>query len=504
MTGPRSQTFFFAIFSEFWYRVPVRRTEKNRTLLILKGRNMDSDPQSHQEKKTALLSRPTVIPGVLFLVAIGIMAHGSQEGSLSMVLSLSLAGLALLFYAWFDRSRLRALRTLEGTNEALRKKNATLEKAEEKVRNIVSATPLGMFIYELKPDGRLIFSDANPAADAVLGVDCKQFIGKTIEEAFPPLAETEVPDRYRRAAEEGVFWHTEQIDYDFEQIKGAFDVYAFQTTPGVMAVMFTDITERKRTEAELARYRTDLEERVEERTSELKQAQEQLIASERLAALGRFAGSVAHEIRNPIAVISNSAYFLKRKVPGDDGKVVSHLDEISSQVHRTTEIIDSMLRLSRMEAPSKKRHDLVEIVRSSLERIQIPDNVSVTIEAPAEPLLAEADREQLTIAFKNMIKNAVQAMESGGTLTVSGREVEDNGTPLAEIRFIDSGPGIGPHDLKRIFEPLFTTKSFGIGFGLSIVRTIVERHGGTVYAASESGEGATLAVRLPRRKRKEM
>lgn len=105
---------------------------------------------------------------------------------------------------------------------------------------------MGIHFYELDATGRLVFAGANPAADRLLGVDNAQFIGKTIEEAFPPLAATELPARYRAAAATGVAWSTEQIDYDDEKIRGAFEVHAFQTGPRRMAVIFSDITQRLR------------------------------------------------------------------------------------------------------------------------------------------------------------------------------------------------------------------------------------------------------------------
>lgn len=106
-------------------------------------------------------------------------------------------------------------------------------------------SPLGMHFYKLNNDDQLIFVGTNPAADKLLGVDNSQFIGKTIEEAFPLLMQTEVPGRYRDAAKKGISWSIEQIDYDDNQIKGAFEVRAFQTTPGNMVAVFADITERK-------------------------------------------------------------------------------------------------------------------------------------------------------------------------------------------------------------------------------------------------------------------
>ena len=126
-----------------------------------------------------------------------------------------------------------------------------LRESEEKFRNIVNSSPMGIHIYKLEPDGRLILTGANPAADAILGINNTQFFGKTIEEAFPPLVNTEVPGRFRRACVKGETWQAEQIDYEDKQIKGAFEVHAFQTAPGTMAAMFLDITHRKQTEDKL-------------------------------------------------------------------------------------------------------------------------------------------------------------------------------------------------------------------------------------------------------------
>ncbi len=129
--------------------------------------------------------------------------------------------------------------------------NAALRTSETQFRNLVEASPMGVHMYELTGDDRLVFTGANAAADRILGVDNSLFLGKTLEEAFPPLADTEIPNRYRIAARDGLGWQTEQVDYEHESIRGAFEVYAFQTAPMRMAAMFVDITERKRIDDEL-------------------------------------------------------------------------------------------------------------------------------------------------------------------------------------------------------------------------------------------------------------
>ncbi len=127
----------------------------------------------------------------------------------------------------------------------------SLKKSEQRFRSTVESSPAGMHFYNLMDDGHLVFSGANKAADKILGVDNSIFIGKTIEDAFPLLTHTEIPDRYRKVASNGELWTTEQVEYDGNDIKGVFEVTAFRTEPGRMAAMFFDISERKRAEAAL-------------------------------------------------------------------------------------------------------------------------------------------------------------------------------------------------------------------------------------------------------------
>ncbi len=123
-----------------------------------------------------------------------------------------------------------------------------LRESERRFRNIVESSPMGVFLYQLQSDGRLVFAAANPAANEILGVNASGFIGKTIEEAFPPLADTEIPSRYRAAAAHGHSWHTDDLGYDHGGAEGAYEVSAFQTAPNEVAVMFADVTERTRAE----------------------------------------------------------------------------------------------------------------------------------------------------------------------------------------------------------------------------------------------------------------
>jgi PAS domain S-box-containing protein len=140
---------------------------------------------------------------------------------------------------------------LQGQYEELAKGEKRIRASEEQLRNVIDFSPIGMHFYALHDDDTLVFTGANPAADAILGVDHHQFVGKTIEDAFPILTGTEIPAQYRQVARTGEVWHTDQVTYEGETIRGAFAVTAFRVRPGNMAAMFSDITERKRTEQAL-------------------------------------------------------------------------------------------------------------------------------------------------------------------------------------------------------------------------------------------------------------
>ncbi|MDR4509783.1 MAG: ATP-binding protein [Candidatus Brocadiaceae bacterium] len=233
-----------------------------------------------------------------------------------------------------------------------------------------------------------------------------------------------------------------------------------------------------------------------------KEMEEKILLSERLAVLGKVSGSISHEIRNPLGVIDSSAYYLQMRLQDADEKTITHLSRIKTQVKKASEIIQSLLDVARMKEPLKISQNIVECIEDSLRVAHIPRKVKIIRRITTNTCIVEADKTQLAMVFENIVTNAIQAMEDGGTLTISLEMVTDDisGDSIAEICFQDTGPGIAPENKNKIFEPLFSTKTNGIGFGLTLCKMIIERHGGTITVHSEKGKGANFIIRLRTRK----
>lgn len=250
----------------------------------------------------------------------------------------------------------------------------------------------------------------------------------------------------------------------------------------------------KQTEAALQQHRDHLEEIVTERTLQLHKTQENLLIAEHLAILGQLAGSISHEIRNPLNVISSSAYYLKMKLNDNDVKFKEHIGRIEAEVKRSTAIIDSLLSLSGMKEPYKAELNLIAVLNNVISALDISDSLEVIKEIPREIIHIHADKEQLSMIFHNLIKNAVEAMNNHGLLKI---KVVKEKEQYVKIIFVDNGPGIEAENMEKIFQPLFTTKARGIGFGLSICKMIVEKHKGDISIRSELGKETVVTVRLP-------
>ncbi len=258
------------------------------------------------------------------------------------------------------------------------------------------------------------------------------------------------------------------------------------------SLLFGDLARAKE---ELEQWNLHLESKVRERTQELQDAQKQLLNAERMATIGELAGSFAHELRNPLGVLQNSAYYLSSTLRYSNTKIERHLSTMKEQISRAENIISSLLDFSRANEPSLRKIDLNEQIEEALSTASIPEGVEVITRLDSTTTLA-ADPSQIQTTLRNLICNAVQAMPTGGRLTLETATAED----LVQVRISDTGVGIPEDQLATVFRPLFTTKSWGLGIGLTVAKKFVEGHGGTLGVQSTPKTGSTFTVTLPLRK----
>jgi signal transduction histidine kinase len=220
-------------------------------------------------------------------------------------------------------------------------------------------------------------------------------------------------------------------------------------------------------------------------------------AAERLATIGQVAGGVAHELRNPLNVIKTSVYYLRNARNTSPEKQQAHLERIDRQVSVADGVIMALNSFARLPLPELTPIELRPLLQESLESNPLPGNIRINVELPAELPPVLGDRGQLVIVFGNLIRNARDAMPEGGQLSISAEvNAEEVGITVG-----DDGGGISPENLGRIMEPLYTTKSRGIGLGLAITRAIIEKHSGRLNVSSEPGNGARFTVHLTKGRR---
>lgn len=215
--------------------------------------------------------------------------------------------------------------------------------------------------------------------------------------------------------------------------------------------------------------------------------------AERLATIGKVAGGIGHELRNPLSVIKTSIYYLLKADNASEEKRKAHLERIGRQVDVATQVITALNDFARLPQPVLEAVPVQSCLREAIELNPLPRVIEVDWDFPNENLAMYCDPAQLEIVFGNLIRNARDAMPDGGVLSL--RACRDQDTAAIVVR--DSGNGIPADVLPYIFEPLYTTKAKGIGLGLSISRDIVERHQGTITVTSQPHLGTTVTLRLP-------
>jgi len=248
-----------------------------------------------------------------------------------------------------------------------------------------------------------------------------------------------------------------------------------------------------------------------ERLRENRKLEERLNEAEKLSLLGRFASTVAHEVRNSLNFINLSIDQIRAKhvavlpaQPGDERaarELQRNLVNIKDEVSRLNHLVNDFLAAGRQTPPHLAACDLWQTLRQAValvEKQAHQQNVTLHIELPSEAPELNADAAQLKTCFLNILTNAIQAMPRGGEVRVTAACRTSNGAPgSVEVRFADTGSGVPPEDREKIFAPFYSTKATGFGLGLAITRKIVEDHGGHIRVADGEGHGTVMAIELP-------
>ncbi len=291
----------------------------------------------------------------------------------------------------------------------------------------------------------------------------------------------------------GVLKTNRKKDFEIAVNKRVF-LFSFApiTSSGYTNMYGMDITEKKMMEAKLAKYSKDLEGLVKERSSQLNLAEQQLVKSERLAAIGELAGMIGHDLRNPLTGIKTSIYYLKKTKFAESGTQAKEMIEIIEKcIDHSNKIINDLLEYSKEVQLEPQPSTPKALILETIAMMKTPSSITINNNVLDEACLT-VDLDKMKRVFSNLIKNAVEAMPNGGVLTICCNQ----GDGCFEFSFADTGPGIPPKVMQKIFSPLVTTKAQGMGFGLAICKRVVEAHGGTIHVETSS-RGTEFTIKVP-------
>jgi len=403
------------------------------------------------------------------------------------------------------------------------RKNAeeALRESRQRFQDLVET--LYDWIWEVDPRGHYTY--VSPRIRDILGYEPEELLGKTPFELMPAEEAQRVSEIFRLlVVERKPLVALENINFhkDGHQVAMETSGLPFYDAAGIFKGYRgadRDITERKRAQEKLQAMNEELRstneelntsneelqsttEELEAANEELRTTQEELIQKEKLAAVGQLASGVGHELRNPLGVIKNAAYYIKSKIGTADPKLAKHLDIMDREINNSNKIISDLLNFSRARQPELIPADVNGVIEEAVAVANVPENVRVNRNLTSGLPRPAIDSDQIKQVFLNMILNACQAMPQGGALKISSRlhkaglKIEGQEKDCLEIEFADTGTGIAPENLKKMFDPFFTTKAKGIGLGLAVSRGIIEKHQGDIEVKSELNKGAAFIIKL--------
>ena len=370
---------------------------------------------------------------------------------------------------------------LSGMNDAVAERQTRLEAIwSHAVDAIITIDEMGEI------------DSVNPATERMFGYSPEELLGKNVRILMPEpfrSGHDEYLEAYRRTNVANIIG----VGREVAGQKKDGTIFPVHLAVSELRLgerrMFTgvvrDISDVKAIERELERLNRELESRVQA-------AQAESVRNERYATLGKVAGGIAHEIRNPLNAVKMSAYFLLNAKQPSEEKKREHLDRIARQVTMIDDVVNALSDVAKLPDAKLQPTSIERMLNASLEPLSLPGNIMFEWKIPKDVPLALMDEQQVMIACRNLIRNATDAMPEGGTLTLSTDTKDDR----IWIHVRDTGKGIAEDCLQQVLEPLYTTKARGMGLGLSISRTIVEKNQGQLHVTSELGKGSCFSIEL--------
>ena len=253
------------------------------------------------------------------------------------------------------------------------------------------------------------------------------------------------------------------------------------------------------TENQIKKHAQLLEQAVEEKTREMEAMSERLVRQEKLAAMGKLAGILGHEIKAPLGVIKHSFEYLDLRLDQNmETKIGEHLKLVHKKLKTIDQSIDEILDFARTKKIELNVINLNNLLENVIRNYPVASNIKIKLNLGSDLPFIAVDEIQIQQVFQNMITNASEAMDEAGTLTVNSyKHLINSEHKFVEISFQDTGEGISSDDIEKVFEPLFSTKAKGTGLGLAVCENIVRAHKGHIEILSELGKGSTFIVKLP-------
>lgn len=346
-----------------------------------------------------------------------------------------------------------------------RKMEKDLRESEQKFRKIFNNAMDGIILW----DDSCTIIDANPNASKILDISKEELMEQFVSEYIPVGQLPEMKHQWEISKENeelsGEFWHDYGKGYRILEFSAKKNV-----VEGLHMTIFRNITEKREME-------------------------EQLRKSDTLTVVGELAAGIAHEIRNPMTALKGFIQLLQSSIK--DGQYAMYFDVITSELKRIESIITEFLVLAKPQAISYQQKSVVKIMQDTLDLLSAQAALeNVQFASFYEENLPEVycEQNQLKQVFINILKNAIEVMPKGGTVSVILQQVENN---ILLISIKDEGTGIPEDKIKKLGEPFYTTKERGTGLGLMVSYKIVEEHNGTIEVESELGKGTTFYIKLP-------